>query len=145
MDVIVVGAGISGLACAYYLKKHGIDVLVLEKDDRVGGRVKTDVVDGFLMDIGAQFISDSYPIIMELVDELKLKNELCELKSSCAIVYKSKIKKINILNLVNLLGFREFIRLCLNTIRLKKSELTEFDSYDAEGWVLSMIGKNALK
>ena len=46
-DVIVVGAGLAGLSCAIHLQNAGMSVLVLEASDSVGGRVRTDVVDGF--------------------------------------------------------------------------------------------------
>lgn len=60
-DVIVVGAGIAGLCCARELADAGLDVLVLEAADRVGGRVATDEVDGFLVDRGFQVLNPAYP------------------------------------------------------------------------------------
>ncbi|WP_195849110.1 NAD(P)/FAD-dependent oxidoreductase [Arsenicicoccus cauae] len=62
-DVIVVGAGLAGLRCATELQAHGLDVLVLEASDRVGGRIRTDQVDGFLCDRGFQVLNPSYPRI----------------------------------------------------------------------------------
>lgn len=53
-DVIVVGAGIAGLSCAVKLQQSGVRPLLLEASDGVGGRVRTDVVDGFLLDRGFQ-------------------------------------------------------------------------------------------
>ena len=47
MTVVVVGAGLSGLAAARHLTAHGVGVTVLEASDGVGGRMRTDVVDGF--------------------------------------------------------------------------------------------------
>jgi len=58
--IAVVGADLSGLACAMELKKNGIIPKVFEKTDKVGGRVKTDLVDGFLLDHGFQVFLPSY-------------------------------------------------------------------------------------
>ncbi|WP_332368172.1 FAD-dependent oxidoreductase [Spirosoma telluris] len=53
--VIIVGAGIAGLSCAVHLKQAGIQALILEASDGVGGRVRTDVVDGFRLDRDFRF------------------------------------------------------------------------------------------
>ena len=47
-DVIVIGAGLSGLRCAGLLIERGLEVVVVEASDGVGGRVRTDAVDGWL-------------------------------------------------------------------------------------------------
>lgn len=60
-SIVVVGAGLAGLASARELHRAGHRVRVLEAADRPGGRVKTDVVDGFLCDRGFQVFLDSYP------------------------------------------------------------------------------------
>lgn len=60
-DVIIIGAGLSGLAAARTLASAGLQPLVLEASDRAGGRVATDVVDGFLLDRGFQVLLDGYP------------------------------------------------------------------------------------
>ncbi|MDN5767355.1 MAG: FAD-dependent oxidoreductase [Humibacillus sp.] len=67
-DVIVVGAGIAGLRCATRLLQLGRDVIVLEQDDAVGGRVRTDVVDGFRCDRGFQVLNPAYPAMKRWVD-----------------------------------------------------------------------------
>ena len=59
--VVVVGAGLAGLACARRLHEAGIDVVVLEASDDIGGRVRTDVVDGFRLDRGFQVLLTAYP------------------------------------------------------------------------------------
>src|SRR3954471_6552064 len=59
--VIVVGAGLAGLACARQLARLGRRVEVLEASDGVGGRVRTDAVDGFLLDRGFQVLLTAYP------------------------------------------------------------------------------------
>ena len=71
-EVIVIGAGLSGLSCALELQKHGKRVLILEKADGPGGRVRTDEVDGFLLDRGFQVYLDSYPTAGSLFDLAQL-------------------------------------------------------------------------
>jgi phytoene dehydrogenase-like protein len=61
VDAIVVGAGLAGLACAEDLTRAGLSVRLLEASDRPGGRVRTDPVDGFLLDRGFQVLLEAYP------------------------------------------------------------------------------------
>ncbi len=60
-EVVIVGAGLAGLTCAVRLHEAGRSVLVLEAGDQVGGRVRTDVIDGFLVDRGFQVLLTGYP------------------------------------------------------------------------------------
>lgn len=59
--VVVVGAGLAGLACAVELHEVGTEVVVLEASDAVGGRVRTDNIDGFIVDRGFQVVLTAYP------------------------------------------------------------------------------------
>ncbi|MEU6982154.1 NAD(P)/FAD-dependent oxidoreductase [Streptomyces sp. NPDC046324] len=61
IDVVVVGAGAAGLACAADLVGAGVRVRVLESDDTVGGRMRTDRIAGFTADRGFQVFNTSYP------------------------------------------------------------------------------------
>ncbi len=58
----------AGLTCAVYLKQAGIDALLLEASDGVGGRVRTDVVDGFRLDRGFQILLTAYPEAKRLLN-----------------------------------------------------------------------------
>lgn len=73
MNVIVIGAGIAGLIAAYELEQVGIKPILLEATDRVGGRVATDEVDGFLLDRGFQVLLTAYPEAVRYLDFDKLK------------------------------------------------------------------------
>jgi len=66
MTVVVVGAGLAGLNAAITLEEAGREVIVVEASDRAGGRVATDVVDGFLLDRGFQLINANYPELRRL-------------------------------------------------------------------------------
>ena len=68
LPVLIVGAGISGLTCALRLHEAGIPVHVIEASDGVGGRVRTDRVDDFLLDRGFQVYLSAYPEAGELLD-----------------------------------------------------------------------------
>ena len=60
-DVIIIGAGISGLVCAKTLMKADLNFLILEAGQKVGGRIKSDHVDGFILDHGFQVLQTAYP------------------------------------------------------------------------------------
>lgn len=72
VETLVIGAGLSGLAAAVRLHEAGREVLVLEASDAVGGRVRTDRVDGFLLDRGFQVYLDAYPESGALLDLAEL-------------------------------------------------------------------------
>jgi hypothetical protein len=61
MKIIIVGAGLAGLTCAKVLRERGAEVVVFEASDDIGGRVRTDEQDGFLLDRGFQVYFTSYP------------------------------------------------------------------------------------
>ncbi|MGI8534925.1 MAG: NAD(P)/FAD-dependent oxidoreductase [Mycobacteriales bacterium] len=67
-EVVVVGAGLAGLACARHLRRADVEVVVLEAADVVGGRVRTDVVDGMLLDRGFQVHNTGYPEAQRVIE-----------------------------------------------------------------------------
>jgi protoporphyrinogen/coproporphyrinogen III oxidase len=76
-QVIVIGAGIAGLVCAYRLKTLGIDLLLIESSERVGGVMQTEARDGYLIERGPNS-SQGTEELMALVAELGLMDELVE-------------------------------------------------------------------
>ena len=75
VEVAIIGAGLAGLACAIELQKNSIDFQIFEASDGVGGRVRSDVIDGFILDRGFQLYNPSYPEGKRLLnyDALDLK------------------------------------------------------------------------
>jgi oxygen-dependent protoporphyrinogen oxidase len=77
VPVLVIGAGISGLTCAYHLRKSGIDAQIVEAADRPGGVIRSERRDGFLLELGPQSFSGT-PQILELCRDLGIESELLE-------------------------------------------------------------------
>ncbi len=72
-DVLIVGAGLAGLACALKLMEKGITFLILEASNGVGGRVRTDVFEDFRLDRGFQVLLTGYPEAKRVLDYGALK------------------------------------------------------------------------
>lgn len=68
VDVVVVGAGLAGLACARRLSRQGLDVAVLEAAEEPGGRVRSSTVGGFICDRGFQLLNPAYPEVRRVLD-----------------------------------------------------------------------------
>lgn len=91
--VVVVGAGLAGLVCARRLHRAGIPVLVLDAADRPGGRLKTDVVDGFRLDRGFQTLFTAYPAA-----QVELSYEalhLCRFASGALIYHDGELHDLD--------------------------------------------------
>ncbi len=76
-DVVVIGAGISGLVCAYRLKRLGVDVALVEKSNRAGGVIHSEDIDGFLIERGPNS-SQGTEELLALVEELGITADLVE-------------------------------------------------------------------
>jgi putrescine oxidase len=72
-DVVVIGAGASGLTAATDLRAAGLTVTVLEARDRVGGRLRTETVDGAMLELGGQWVSPDQTALIETLGELGLE------------------------------------------------------------------------
>jgi protoporphyrinogen oxidase len=91
-DLIIVGAGIAGLTAAKVLKAAGKTVKILEASDAIGGRIKTDEVDGFLLDHGFQVLLTAYPEAQRFLDYKAL--ELRKFSPGALILDKQGISQI---------------------------------------------------
>ena len=67
-EVLIIGGGLAGLSAALHLQKKNIKFLVVEADQRLGGRLKTDVIDGFRLDHGFQVLLTAYPEAERILD-----------------------------------------------------------------------------
>lgn len=87
-DVIVIGAGLTGLRAALEVSRAGLTVLVFERGDHLGGRMSTQVVDGFKLDRGFQVLLSEYPEIKRLknIDRLNCRS----FSSGARVRYKGR-------------------------------------------------------
>lgn len=155
-QVIVVGAGIAGLTAAYHLQKKGFDVEVIEAASRVGGRMTTDVLDGYVIDCGAQFLSSAYPVISSLIAEMGLQKDFVKTSPWAAIRRNSTIHKFRYDDLFSpvtskLLDWKEWFKLgwrsagqarqLLNLPTSDYSAWAEFDTQSATDWYNAQYGE----
>lgn len=91
-EIIIIGGGLSGLTCALVLQKAGQKVHLLEASDRIGGRVKTDQIDGFLLDRGFQVFQSSYPTAMKWLDLKSLR--LRPFRNGCLLRKDGRFKTV---------------------------------------------------
>lgn len=91
-DVVVIGAGMAGLSCARLLTAAGRSVVVVEKSDGIGGRVRTDLVDGFRLDRGFQILLTAYPELTRWFDFSQL--DLCAFLPGATVFLGGKFTTI---------------------------------------------------
>ena len=93
--VIVIGAGLSGLACAYRLNQLGAEVTVLEASERAGGLLGTILKDGFLFESGAQSFQTT-EVLVGLIRELGIESELQKADPNAArySLFHGRLQKI---------------------------------------------------
>ena len=72
-DVVVIGAGLAGLCCARRLAEAGVSFQIVEASDGIGGRVRTEEVEGFLLDRGFQVLLTAYPEARRVLDYSRLE------------------------------------------------------------------------
>jgi oxygen-dependent protoporphyrinogen oxidase len=156
--VIVIGAGIAGLAAAYRLHKAGLRVMVLEKDYRVGGRMTTDRIDGMVIDRGAQILFSAYSVLPGLARELGLPEWVPASRPRGAISRNRRLRQLREgrpLSAVSsgLIDPLSLLRLAYHHWRMKRGivglSLTDygdwhgFDDEDARSWCLRRFGVRA--
>lgn len=159
-QVVVIGAGIAGLTAASRLSGLGFDVRVLEASERVGGRMTTDRRAGYVIDRGAQFLSDGYAVLGELVDETGLAQDLRYASGWTGTVRGGDVRRINAhhpwsLASSGLLSWRETFRIARASFQLARktrglplgdySSWSALDDADAAQWITATFGRDALE
>ena len=87
-NIAIIGAGVSGLVAALYLENLGYKPTIYEASETVGGRVKSDIFDGYILDHGFQVLLSEYPIAKKYLDYNDL--ELIPFKSGSYIYKQGK-------------------------------------------------------
>ncbi|PIB37746.1 NAD(P)/FAD-dependent oxidoreductase [Maribacter sp. 4G9] len=86
--IAIIGAGISGLVAAITLEKEGFAPTIFEASDSIGGRVKTDILEGYQLDHGFQVLLDAYPMAQKYLDYGQL--ELQKFLPGAQVFHKGK-------------------------------------------------------
>jgi len=92
-DVVIVGAGLSGLCCARKLHQAGRRFLLLDAADAVGGRIRTDIVDGFWLDRGFQVFLTAYPEAQQVLDYEAL--DLRRFEPGAMVRYRNRFHQLS--------------------------------------------------
>ncbi|MGH9278176.1 MAG: protoporphyrinogen/coproporphyrinogen oxidase, partial [Acidimicrobiales bacterium] len=87
MRVAVVGGGITGLATAWYLRRRGAEVTLYEAGDRLGGKIRTDTLDGVPVEAGPDTFLARVPWAVELCLQIGLGEELVPPATSRASIW----------------------------------------------------------
>lgn len=136
----IIGAGISGLIAAKVLEDHGYFPIVMEASDRVGGRVKTDVVDGYQLDHGFQVLLMAYPAAQKYLDfkALELQKFIpgaAIFKSGKQIILGDPLRDVSLLFSTLLSGIGTFgdkLKILKLNTRLKKKTLADIFSEEEQ-------------
>lgn len=101
--VIVVGAGIAGLAAAFRLRQAGFEVLVLEANEHVGGRMATIERQGYRLDVAASALSTAYREMVKLIQDAGLEAEVEPFEPTIGVVRDGKIHRLNTASKIDML------------------------------------------
>ena len=116
-NIIIVGAGLSGLVSAAYLTQNGLRVTLIEKNNQCGGLLNSFEHDGFIFDVGAKSIENS-GIIKPLFKDLKIDIEL--LNSPVSIGIEEDIIPFSSMNDINSYKFLLIKKFPKNEVEIEK-------------------------
>ncbi|MGQ0698367.1 MAG: protoporphyrinogen/coproporphyrinogen oxidase [Panacagrimonas sp.] len=143
--IIVVGAGVSGIAAAYRLKQKGFDVTILERKDYIGGKARTVRRNGYLMEEGASVLPSKYRNVLAIAHELGMADELIPGGSIVGFARDGKIHNMDSAHLIRdalgtkLISLRSKLRmlgLALDNLRIRSKinyeDITTCADWDIE-------------
>lgn len=93
--VIVIGAGMAGLSAAWALSRRGVDVTVLDRDSRVGGRVLTADIDGAPVELGAGFLANFYPKTLHIARDVGLVDGAAPVRTRVAVLRGGRLRGVS--------------------------------------------------
>lgn len=146
-DTILIGAGMSGLATAFFLTQAGRKVEIIEKECRVGGVIESERLDGFLAEYGPNSVLETYPEIGQLIAGLGIQDRLEYANDNAKNRYIVRDGKLRALPLgplaflqSPLFSAKAKLRLCLEPLLRKGSQLEE----SLAGFVVRRLGREFL-
>jgi protoporphyrinogen oxidase len=138
-DVLVLGAGPAGMACAYELARHGIPARVVERNREVGGLCRTLSYEGFLFDIGGHRFLSKLPEVNALWKDM-LDGDLLQVPRKSRIFYRGRFfgYPLALAETLRSLGLAESLRCLASCLRGRFSEV---DETTLEGWMVKRFGR----
>jgi monoamine oxidase len=148
-DVVVVGAGLAGLAAARELTRAGLDVVVLEGRDRVGGRTLSDTLAGVPVDRGASFVGPTQTAVLKLAGELgcPIEPTFCEGDNLIrwrgkVSAYSGTIPKLGLVGLLDIGRIRWQFERIAKTVSIAEPwsgpQAAKLDGISLGGWLRSI-------
>lgn len=95
---IVIGGGPAGASAGFRLQRAGLDVKMIERDARIGGRTRTESIDGYLVDLGAGLLPGSYRAVYRLMQDAGLAELLEPMSSPTAVIREGRLHYLELSN-----------------------------------------------
>jgi oxygen-dependent protoporphyrinogen oxidase len=135
VDVLVLGGGMAGLTTAYYLRKRGLSVKVIEQEKEVGGRARSLCLEDLCIDLPAQFFANFYRRTRKLIEEVGLGNQILWLQGKTGVVADERVTVLppHSAALLRLLPWRSRYRL----LKLQLSVIRHTNKLDIDNVVSS--------
>lgn len=142
--VIIIGAGPAGLTAAYELVNRGIQPIIIEKCDKVGGLARTEVYKGYRFDIGGHRFLTKLKEVQELWHKISGK-EFIKVPRRSRIHYRGRFFNypLDLLNTISTLGMAESVLIILSYLRARLLPHSEEETF--EQWVTNRFGKRLYK